>query len=406
MRWHGASVHPRGYLDRCTKSSSLCCTTGYAPSKPPRSAFTSTALPTVRAWQVKAAPSSPRGTAPRGSGQPAGGAPTAPEERPHGTADPAPRAAGAAPFGHLPEDEPRPGPLARRTLRSGGRASLQIPLSLSHLHPPAGPPARCLRPSPPGRPGAESRWLPPAQRHLPAAAPPSLPRAARPRARRGHPPGQDREAAASNGPGRPGHRPRPPPAPATPRPRPNLPHACAEPRPPPAARCPPPHLPARPRGTCCPAARPSPLWLTQVGFRSFIVPRPGPPPASALGTPGRLRPGCLRGRASGGAQRPLATMGPRRAPLCPPPPPAGAASAPLHAPAPPVPQPPPPGRIPRSAPGGSRQRRNSAPGNRLTGPAGNSRPRAPAFPRLGRRGARSREAPPPRLQGGRERPGG
>lgn len=72
----------------------------------------------------------------------------------------------------------------------------------------------------------------------------------------------------------------------------------------PGAPLPPLLSPAPPQRTCPPGprrhllpGRPSPLWLTQVGFRSFIVSRPGPPPASALGTPGRLRPGCLRGRA-------------------------------------------------------------------------------------------------------------
>lgn len=89
--------------------------------------------------------------------------------------------------------------------------------------------------------------------------------------------------------------------PASARQRREAPPAPRPPRVPPARS---PAAPARPaRGTCCPAGprhllpgRPSPLWLTQVGFSSFIVPRPGPPPASALGTPGRLRPGCLRGR--------------------------------------------------------------------------------------------------------------
>lgn len=139
-----------------------------------------------------------------------------------------------------------------------------------------------------------------------------------------------------------------------------------------------------------------------------MSPARGPPPASALGTPGRLRPGCLRAaeRPSGGAQRPPGTA----APLCPPPPPPGAASAPLHVPAPPVPQPPPPGRIPRSRlPAAPGERRNSAPGNRQTGPAGNSRPRAPAFPRLSRRGARSREgrrSAPGAGRGERPLPGG
>lgn len=81
-------------------------------------------------------------------------------------------------------------------------------------------------------------------------------------------------------------------------------------------------------------------------------------------------------------------MGPRPAPQCPRPRPARAASAPLH-----VPVPPPPRRIPRPAPPAIRHRRNSAPGNRLTGPAGNSAP-DPAVPPPGTAPLQSGRAPP------------
>lgn len=87
-------------------------------------------------------------------------------------------------------------------------------------------------------------------------------------------------------------------------------------------------------------------------------------------------------------------MGPRPAPQCPRPRPARAASAPLH-----VPVPPPPRRIPRPAPPAIRHRRNSAPGNRLTGPAGNSAP-DPAVPPPGVARPAARSGAPCRVERG------